>query len=123
MWLLSDNCLFPALQLVLFSCLAWAVLWDAPTLPDRTKPDGSSMRASADQHRGQLSMGVLGATAGFAATVVSLINNTALKEEMWLKDYSVLFNVIDIGVILYLCFVSRTAREWIFHAFERARID
>jgi hypothetical protein len=65
----------------------------------------------------------LGVTAGFAAAVVTLINNTALKEQMWLKDYSVFFNALDVGAILYLCFVSRTAREWVLGRFERARID
>jgi hypothetical protein len=41
----------------------------------------------------------------------------------WLKDYSVLLNVIDVVVILCLCFASRTSRERILATFERARID
>jgi hypothetical protein len=77
----------------------------------------------ADVIRGDRSMKYLGATAGFATAAITLVNNTALKEDMWLKDYSVLFNVVDVVVILYLCFVSRTSREWILDTFRRARID
>jgi hypothetical protein len=124
MWLLSDNWLFPILQAVLLGWLIWFIRSDkgvGSKKPSETPM--SSLRASADVIRGDLSMKKLGTTAGFAAAIATLINSTALKEGMWLKNYSVLFNVVDVSVILYLCFGSRTSREWILGTFEHARID
>jgi len=114
---LSDAYIFPLFQVALLGCLAWCFGLD--------RPGGAQVAAGfrAGVIRGDASMKILGVTAGFATTVVALINNTALKEEMWLKDYSVLFNVLDVGAILYMCFLSQTGRWWIFHSLERARIE
>jgi hypothetical protein len=127
MWLVTDDRFFLVPQVLLLGCWLWAVYLDriAGSLAGASRDDAStsSLRASANVIRGDRSMAILGTTAGFITTVIALINSTALKEEMWLKHYSVVFNIFDVCAILYLCFMSRTAREWILGNFERARID
>jgi len=101
MWWLSDAYIFPTVQAALFLCFIFVCVKDA-----NLQRPGAVSRAAE-------SMQMLGVTAGFGATVVTLINGSALKEDLWLKNYSVIFNVVDIVIILYLCLKSPIGRNWI----------
>ena len=69
-------------------------------------------------------MKALGATAGFAIVVITLINGSAFSnEKFWLKDFSVSINVSDTLVVLYLCFWCGWSRKRIIAIFGEATID
>ena len=72
--------------------------------------------------RSDLSMNRLGAAAGFAVLVVTLINQTAFGvADFPYGNYSVFFNVLDTAVILYVCFYNGWARNLILDRFRSAK--
>jgi hypothetical protein len=118
MWLLSDTVAFPVLQLLLLVGLVVALIKDTPRI--QNKGD----RVEAHVLRSDESMSRLGNTAGFAVVVISLINATAFNNDsFWLKDYTVAFNIVDLLIVLYLCFWCGWTRNWILGTFEAARME
>jgi hypothetical protein len=69
------------------------------------------------------SMAALGNTAGFAMVVVTLINQSALRDGHWLAPYSTLINLVDLLAILSLCFWSIRSRNFIIGLFNRAKTE
>jgi hypothetical protein len=85
---------------------------------------GGALFANAMVQRGDLSIGKLGATAGFSLVVITLINGTAFNnEKMWFKDFSVAVNVADLLIVLYVCFLCGWSRNKILSLFEAVRTE
>jgi hypothetical protein len=124
MWVPSDAVAFPIMQfLLLFACI---VAFLNSSAANRPKDDAAvvGLRGDATPARGEPSMKALGATAGFAIVVITLINGSAFNnDEFWFKDFSVLINLLDTLAVLYLCFWSGWSRTKIIALFGEAKID
>jgi hypothetical protein len=98
MALLSDDVTFTLLQMLL--CVAFL----EGLLLDLWRPRLKVKRADR-------TMMILYGAVGFAVPTITLINQTALKDDFWLQNYSVLINLADVGIILYLGLFSYTCRQ------------
>jgi hypothetical protein len=123
MILLSDTVTFPVMQISLLIFCFIAFSNSGPTIPP-DQVDAPALTANATLLRGEPSMKALGAAAGFAIVVITLINGSAFNNErFWLKDFSVLINVLDTLAVLYLCFWCGWSRTKILGIFEQAKTD
>ena len=114
---LQDWLLFPILQAVILfgGIYCW---WEDRGRRRSRKEGGTQFRVG----RSDLSMNRLGAAAGFAVLVVTLINQTAFGvADFPYGNYSVFFNVLDTAVILYVCFYNGWARNLILDRFRSAK--
>ena len=68
-------------------------------------------------------MNDLTGVAGFMAVVITLLNGTALNEDLWLKHYSVAFNVFDIFVAVWVCLKSPSGRNFIIRRAIQVRTE
>jgi hypothetical protein len=142
MWILSDTVIFPILQIsLLVFCIVAFSNSGATTAPmpnnisqpssDNQVGDASVVermnltdKIDATVVRGKESMKALGATAGFSIVVIALINGSAFNnDKFWLRDFSVLINVLDTLAVLYLCFWCGSTRIKIVAMFGEATID
>jgi hypothetical protein len=141
MWILSDTVTFPIMQISLlvicFIAFANGSATTAPMPNSLPQPSNAtdttaatvmrsetSLKADATPVRGQPSMRALGATAGFAIVVITLINGSAFNNEKFgFKEFSVAFNTLDTLAICYLCFVCTWSRSKILAKFEAARTE
>jgi hypothetical protein len=113
----QDSVLFLVLQAAIFFGGIYCWVQDGGRRRSR-RSGGTQLEAE----RSDMSLNRLGAAAGFAVLVLTLINQTAFGvADFPYRHYSVLANVFDTAVILYVCFFNGWARNSILERFKIAR--
>jgi hypothetical protein len=107
MAILSNHYFFPFLQLALLALLLFAVWHDYRPLT----PSG----ISATVTRASESMSILEKVTGLViAAIVTIINKSVFDDgDSGWQHYSAIINALDLGAIVYLCYVSSWGRNHI----------
>jgi hypothetical protein len=105
MAILSNMYMFPLLQALLLLLFLFA-LWE--DYKPRKSPFGGT-----EVKRGDNSMSTLNKATGFAISIfVALVNSTVFSDKEYLATrYSIIINVVDFCVIIYICYISPWGRN------------
>ena len=115
--ILSNGYFFPLMQIALFLFFIFAIWRDY-------RPFGPGMHANG--LRGEQSMTTLEKITGLViATIVTIINKSVFDDNTagW-QRYSAAFNLLDLVIIIYLCYFSSWVRNnIILKLLQRSRLD
>jgi hypothetical protein len=113
----SNAYFFPLMQIALFTLFFFAIWRDY-------RPLGPGIQAKV--LRGEQTMTTLEKVTGLAiAAIVTITNKSVFDDDDagW-QSYSAVFNLLDLAMIVYLCYFSSWARNNIILKLrERSRLD
>jgi hypothetical protein len=122
MIIFSNTYFFPVMQIALFVLFTFAIWCDYGPLPENKSGD----RADATVLRGLESMSILEKITGLViAAIVTIINKSVFDDDAagW-QGYSAVFNLLDLVMIIYLCYFSSWVRNnIILKLLQRSRLD
>ena len=117
MVIFSNTLFFPVMQIALFALFIFAVWCDY-------RPLGPGVHATV--LRGEQSMTTLEKITGLViAAIVTIINKSVFDDDDagW-QSYSAAFNLLDLMIIIYLCYFSPWVRNnIILKLMQRSRQD
>jgi hypothetical protein len=116
MRILSDHYLFVVLQICLGAGFIFLLLWDGWAAWIRRKSG-----VTFELRRSHASISKLAVSYSVAfSVIIQVINANAFRGPHWLlSDYSIVINLLDLIVIIYVCYFSGTGQDKILRLHNR----